>query len=372
MKRLRFIGKLAATALLLFGIGGCAFTGVRSEPNSPPTFKYANPKLQAALHDIPVVIDYVDCVETAMVNKRSIFGSVSFAGTFPLRHIALREFGRFIDENMRTPLDGEVEKVVLKIYSKRILVEQKWSKSRAEMVFDVQLLDPKSEDARPYFRGSFRSEWSSGHKDDTIVPESVYKCIGNIVGEFATALASDRSTMRRLSHIAQPQRRLDPPSLKEISFGEIHNGVVSGRCVVECNGWDGFNADKWARGQINSSCCMKLGSEPERTRVVYFSDAYDADGKRWIYEFKAFVRVPMVIDYNPVVQSGICIGDLGLLNLSPEAAAFKMKEFVIAEMRTRAGAVNSAAGLNDVVVRFGAVKTDPVGNTIQMEFSLPY
>ena len=371
METLRFIRNFAI-AVLLLSAGGCAFTGVRREPASPPTFKYANPQLQAILHDIPVVIDYVDFVETAMVNKRSMFGSVSFSGTFPLRHIALREFGRFIDENMRSPLDGEAEKTVLKIYSKRILVEQKWSKSHAEMAFDVQLLDPKSEDARPYFRGSFRSEWSSVHKDDTIVPESVYKCVGQIVGDFAAALAADRSAMRRLSLVARPQRLLDPPSLKEISFGEINGGVVSGRCVVDCNGWDGFNADKWARGQINSSCCMKLGSEPERMRVVYFSDSYDAAAKRWHYEFKAFVRAPMVIDYNPVTRSGICIGDLSLLNLAPEAAAFKMKDFVIGEMRTRAGAVSSASGLDDVQVRFGAVSSDPVGNTMRMEFNLPY
>jgi hypothetical protein len=367
----RYIRNIAFAAMLLIA-GGCAFTGVRREPASPPAFKYANPQLRAVLHDIPVAIDYADCVETAMVNKRSIFGSVSFAGTFPFRHIVLREFGRFINENMRSPLDGEAERVVLKIYSKRILVEQKWSKSRTEMVFDIQLLDPKSEDARPYFRSSFSGEWSSAHKDDTVIPESVYRCIGNIIGDFASALASDRSAMRRLSFVAQPQRRLVPPSLKEISFGEINNGVVSGRCVVDCNGWDGFNADKWARGQINSSCCMKFGSEPERMRVVYFSDSYDAAAKRWRYEFKAFVRAPMVIDYNPVTRSGICIGDLGLLSLAPDAAAFKMKEFVIGEMRTRAGLVSSASGLNEVRVRFGAVSSDPVGNTMQMEFTLPY
>lgn len=372
MKNWRFLRNVAA-AIMLVVAGGCAFTGVRREPSSPPTFKYANPKLQAALHDIPVVIDYVDCVETAMVNKRSIFGSVNFSGTFPLRHIALREFGRFIDENMRSPLDGETEKAVLKIYSKMILVEQKWSKSHAEMVFDVQLLNPKSEDARPYFRGSFRSEWSSGHKDDTVVPESVYKCIGQIVREFATALAADRSAMRRLALVAQPQRRLAPPSLKKIDFGDINNGVVSGMCEVDCNEWGGFDTDKWARGQINSSCCMKLGVEPERMRVVYSADTYDEVRKRWHYEFKAFVRAPMVIDYDPLFSSGVCIGDLGLLNLSLEDAAPKMEEFVISRMRTRAGAVSSASGLNDVHVRFGKVKPDPVDNTIiRMEFSLKY
>lgn len=371
IKRCRFL-RNAAAAIMLVVAGGCAFTGVRREPAAPPTFKYANPQLQVALHDIPVAIDYVDCVETAMVNKRSIFGSVNFSGTFPLRHIALREFTRFINENMRSPLDGEAEKIVLKIYSKRILVEQKWSKSHAEMAFDVQLLDAKSEDTRPYFRGSFRSEWSTVHKDDTVVPESVYKCVGQIVGEFAAALVVDRSAMRRLALVAQPQRRLEPPSLKEIAFGEINSGVVSGKCVVDCNGWDGFNTDKWARGQINSSCCMKLGSEPERMRVVYSADSYDETEKRWHYEFKAFVRAPMVMDYNPLLRSGVCIGDLGLLNLSLDAAALRIKEFVISEMRTRAGAVSSASGLNDVRVRFGAVKSDPIGNTIQMEFSLPY
>ena len=359
----------AAVAMMLASVGGCVFTGIRREPAAPPTFKYANPQLQGALHDIPVTIDYVDCVDTAMVNKRSIFGSVNFAGTFPLRHIALREFTRFINENMRSPLDGEAEKIVLKIYSKRILVEQKWSKSHAEMAFDVQLLDPKSEDARPYFRGSFRSEWSSVHKDDTIVPESVYKCVGQIVGEFAAALAADRSAMRRLTLVAQPQRRLEPPSLKKIAFGEINHGVVSGRCVVDCNGWDGFNTDKWARGQINSSCCRKLGVEPDRVRVVY-SEHYDEAEKRWHYEFRAFVRAPMVIDYNPSLRRGVCIGDLGLLNLPLDAASLRIREFVISEMRARAGVVSTASGLNDVRVRFGAVKSDPVDNTMQVEFRL--
>ena len=362
----------SAAFAVLAAVGGCAFTGVRREPSPPPSFKYAKPQLQSVLHDIPVVIDSVDCVDTAMVNKRSIFGSVSFAGTFPLRQIALREFGRFVDENMRTPLDGESEKVVLKIYSKSILVEQKWSKSRAEMSFDVQLLDAKREDSRPYFRGSFHGEWESVNKNDEIVPESVYRCIGKIVGGFVSALESDRTAMRRLALAARPEERLEPPSLKSIVFGEMHNGVLAGSCDVDCNGWDGFNADKWARGQINSSCCMKLGAEPERVRVVYSSDVYDQKAKTWRYEFKAFVRAPIVIDYDPVTRGGVVIGDLGLMGVPPEEAAYKMKQFVIAEMRAHDGAVKSAAGSSDVRVRFQEVRTDSMANIIQIGFNLPY
>ena len=356
----------------LVAVGGCAFTGVRREPSPPPSFRYANPRLQSVLHDIPVVIDYVDCVDTAMVNKRSIFGSVSFAGTFPLRNIALREFGRFVNENMRTPLDGEAEKVVLKIYSKRILVEQKWSRSHAEMVFDVQLLDAKSEDARPYFRGSFRGEWDATCKDDRMVPETVYRCFGKIVRDFASTLAADGTAMRRLSLVALPADRLSPPSLKHISFSEVRNGVVAGKCIVDCNGWDGFNTDKWARGQINSSCSMKLGVEPERLRVVYSSDIYEQKTKRWGYAFKAFARAPIVMDYDSTTRSGVVIGDLVLMNVPVEEAMKRMRNFVIGEMRSHGGAVKSTAGDESVRVRFHGVKTDTTTNLLQIDFNLPY
>ena len=364
--------KCIASIALLALVGGCAFTGVRREPKPAPTYAYANPGLQSALHDIPVSIDYVDCVEMAMVNKRSIFGSTSFSGTFPLRRIVLREFGRFVNENMRTPLDGEAEKVVLKIYSKRILVEQGWSKSRAEMVFDVLLLDSRSESARPYFRGSFKGEWSSEHEDDEVVPESVYRSIGVIVSAFAKALHADRSAMRRLSLVARPDARIAPPSLRSIDFGELRGGVLSGGCEVDCNDWDGFNADKWARGQINSSCCMKLGIDPSRVRVVYMSDMYDPAAKRWKYEFRAFARAPIVLDYDPATRSGVCIGDLGLLGLSMRDAAYRMKSFIIAEMKTHAGAVKSANGMAETSVRFNELKSDPASNLLHIGFSLPY
>ena len=364
--------KCISFLLFLALVGGCAFTGVRREPNPAPTYTYASPKLQAALHDIPVSIDYVDCVEMAMVNKRGIFGAVSFSGTFPLRRIVLREFGRFVNENMRNPMDGEAEKVVIKIYSKKILVEQKWSKSHAEMVFDVQLLDSKSEDSRPYFRGSFKGEWSAVHKEDEVVPETVYRSVGKVVDSFAKSLLNDRAAMRRLSLLARPDDRTVPPSLKSIEFGVMRNGVVSGTCEVECNDWDGFNADKWARGQINGSCCMKLGIDPGRWRVVYVSDVYDSKRKAWRYSFKAFARTPMVVDYDPVTRGGVCIGDMDLLDMSVQKAAAKMKEFVILQMKTHDGAVSSAEGIGDVKVRFHEMKTDRANNLLQIGFSLPY
>ena len=373
MSYLRHMVVPAEAAIMLLAFSGCAFTGVRREPSPVPTFRYANPKLQALTHDIPVVIDYADCVEMAMVNDRGILGGTSFLGTFPLRHIVLREFGRFIDENMRQPMEGEAEKLVLKVYSKRVLVEQMWSKSHAEMIFDVQLLDPRSADARPYFRSSITGEWNGIHKDDEVVPDSVYQAVGKIVGEFAKLLVRDRSAMRRLSLLARPDERVEPPALKSIEFDPLrNNGIVFGRCEVECNGWDGFDADKWARAQIHGSCQMKLGIEAERLRVVYSKDVYGSQSKTWSYEFRAFARAPMVVDYDPATRTGMCIGDLGLLNLPIREAAFKMKDFVVAEMRVHAGAVDSAKGDVSTKVRFREVKSDTVNNVLQIGFSLPY
>lgn len=364
--------RAAGAALCIAVIGGCAFTGVRKEHSSPPTFPYANPRLQAVTHDIPVVIDSVDCVEMAMVSDRGILGGTSFLGTFPMRHIVVREFGRFVNENMRQPMEGESEKLVLKIYSKRILVEQKWSRSRCEMILDVQLLDPKSLDARPYFRSSVRGEWNGIHKDDTTVPESVYQAVGEIIRCFTENLVKDRSAMRRLSLLARPDGRVVPPTLKTIAFDQMRNNIVSGRCEVQCNGWDGFDADKWARAQINGSCQMKLGIEAERLRVVYLKDVYDSDRKTWKYEFRTFARTPIVMDYDPFTRTGICIGDLGLLNLPIKEAAFRMKDFVVNEMRAHAGAVDSAVGDRKTAVRFKDVKSDAVNNLLQIGFSLPY
>ena len=173
------------------------------------------------------------------------------------------------------------------------------------------------------------------------------------------------------SAVATAGCRIEPPNLKKIDFGDINKDFVSGMCEVDCNGWGAFDTDTWARMQINGICCMKLGVEPERMRVEYSADSYNEAEKRWHYEFKAFVRAPMVIDYNPLLRSGVCIGDLGLLNLSVEAATRRIKKFVISEMRTRAGAVKSASGLDDVLVRFGKTDVDRINNTIKVEFRLP-
>ena len=363
---------LPVAAVLATAIGGCTFTGVRREPSPVPSFRYATPALQSVLHGTPVAIDYTDCVEMAIINERGTFGAREFAGTFPLRKIAVREFGRFIDENMRSPMEGETEKLVLKIYSKRILVEQKWSKSLCELDFDVQLVDAAGEGSRPYFRTSVHGEWNGVHKGDDTVPGPVYRAVSAVVTSFAKALASDKAAMRRLALVARPDDRTKPPSLKSLVFAAGGRGVVSGSCEVECNGWDGFDADKWARGQINSSCSMKLGIEPERIRVVYGSDVYDSEKKLWSYKFRAFARAPIVLDYDPVTRNGVCIGDLGLLQLPAQEASRRMKDFVIEEMRTRGGAVKSSAGDKGVPVRFLDVKTDLVDNLLQMAFSLPY
>ena len=107
-------------------------------------------------------------------------------------------------------------------------------------------------------------------------------------------------------------------------------------------------------------------------RVVYTSDVYDQKSKTWRYEFKAFVRAPIVMDYDPATRSGVVIGDLGLIGVPPDEASYKMKQFVISEMRAHSGAVESASGLSDVRVRFQEVKTDSVANIIQIGFNLPY
>ena len=364
--------KFAAAMMLVAGLCGCTFTGLRQEPKSLPQFSYAAPGASGVLQRIPVSVDLSECVETAMVSEHGSFGGNSFAGTVPLREIMRRELEKMTKNVFRSPVEGEREALAIRITSQKVIINQRRSVAECEMEFYISVEDPVHDDIKPYFRGSFNGRGSGRHRDDRLVPGSVYVAANEVVENFLGSFCEDRIALRRLPELLCAGENLTPPKLQSIRFKEAANGCLAGECSVACNEWDGFDADRWARQNIKAQCQMKLGVEPERTRVVFRKDEYDVATKVWKYHFVAYVRAPLVMDYDPATKSGLCVGDLGLLNLSADEAAKRMKKYVMSEMRSRGGAVTSAEGNDETLVRFDDFRSDVENNRITMRFRLVY
>ncbi len=364
--------KALAAAALASVLAGCAFTGLRGEPKGLAVHRYNAAGVPGVLRGMSAAIDVADCVEMAMVSDCGVFGGNSFAGTIPLKKIVQREFEQLVTDVFRAPVEGEREQMMVKVTSQCVILNQYWSETECEMSFDVRLLDPVQEGTRPYYRGVFTKKCRCENGEDDQVPQAVYEAIRGIVEEFLQTVMHDRNSLRRLSELVRPDSRTEPPQLVNISFGEKSGGRLTGECEVACNGWEGFDADRWARQKIRVQCQLKLGIEEERVRVVFRKDEFSAKTKTWKYSFVAFPRAPLVMDYDRVTRSGVCVGDLGLLRLQASEAAVEMKKFILQELRSRSGAQNSEHGSLDTLVRFDDFSLDAENNQMTMKFRLVY
>ena len=166
-----------------------------------------------------------------------------------------------------------------------------------------------------------------------------------------------------------------PPELKAIEW-EKKGDVWQGRCEVQCNDYEGFQAKAWANAKIAVACQTKLGIiDPERVRILYDMENFD-ENAQWTFVFRAFGRSPMILSFDKFDNHGQVVGDIDLMNVKNnnkmdiEKAVEKLKNFVLSQMGSFAGAVSLDAQKGKALVRFDDFKMDATNNLVTINFRL--
>lgn len=366
---------LLALAFLL--VSGCGvFRELHETPDPyPDASGYEEPLLQNRLRNLAVALDMSDFKgrRETMISYRGMMGGRDNGGTFDVKAIVEKEFSRLIDENFRRPVGDEQAAVLLKVTSKKLVVEKRWSRTDCDMAFEVSLIDPQQELTRPYHQSVYDIRKSGAHRARSHqVPLVIYQSVQDVAASFIHEFAQERQKVNRLMALARAPTAVENARLRSMKYENESASSVRGRCEIDCNGEEPFQADQWARSQIREQCRGKLGLPLERVRIVFPRSDYDERMKRWFYQFVAYARTPLFMDYDPATRRGICIGDLGLLKVSAEEASLKMQNYVKQEMRVRTGIVVDGTAGDAAKIRFDAFTTERETETVRFSFRLVY
>ena len=189
--------------LILMLAGGCATVGELKEPENIPALvsSYRIEGLDERTGDVATMLDMDECTEYAILSSVGLSGVPSVVGHFPVRRLVAREFQKVVVGNFRTVMPEEEPKLELKIVSERLSVKRRWSRVKAEMSFEVQLVDP-SRSRRPYFRKNYCLSAESVQRRKDEVPACVYSCIQNLARSFLEDLSKDTLVIARLKALA--------------------------------------------------------------------------------------------------------------------------------------------------------------------------
>ena len=192
MKRFCLIGILAFA-------GGCASVGELTEPKDIPALvtSYRIAGLEARTGDVATMLDVDECTEYAILSSVGLSGVPSVAGHFPVRQLVAREFQKVVVGNFRTVMPEEEPKLEVRVVSDRLSVTRSWSRVKAEMAFEVQLVDPEH-NRRPYFRKNYSLSAESVQRQKDEVPLCVYSCIQNLARSFLEDVSKDSLVIARL------------------------------------------------------------------------------------------------------------------------------------------------------------------------------
>ena len=192
MKRFCLIGTLVL-------VGGCASVGELTEPTDIPSLvtSYRIEGLEERTGDVATMLDLDECTEYAILSSIGLSGVSSVAGHFPVRRLVAREFQKVIVGNFRTMMPEEEPKLEVRVVSDRLSVKRNWSHVKAEMSFEVQLLDPEHS-RRPYFRKNYHLSAESVQSRKDMVPACVYSCIQNLARSFLEDVSKDSLVIARL------------------------------------------------------------------------------------------------------------------------------------------------------------------------------
>lgn len=306
--------------------------------------------------------------------RSDIYRSPYVVASFPGGAILEREFGKVLAANFRAPVGGEAPVAELGVRIAWVKASQPSDSKPVTVSMRINIEVAKADGRESAWSKGIDATATAAWKNRSQVPDAFYGALSDAIVQFLAEW--DRSggpdTVARWAGEAGPG--VVPPKLRAIAWeaGTGRGGVQRGRCVVACNGFEGFRAKHWANAQIAEACRTKLGNiEPERVRVVYDAEDYAEEPGMWTFSFRCFPRSERVLDYDAATGTGTVIGDLGLMKMKPEDAAEELKAYVLEEMRSHGGIVTSENRKTEAYVRFDGMRTDAAYNLIQIDFHLP-
>lgn len=326
---------------LAWGIGVAAVVAaagcrsVRQATSSGPALRpsYERQELKNSLKDLVVRLNLRDCPEQQVFRYTSWYGIERTEKPHALIDLVRDEFGSVISSNFTSVEDARprMAKVELNVTPNRIeLFDPYIGNARCLYSFAVKLLDPRSNDVKPFFEKTICAE-SESQIDDGKIPDCEYAAIQEIAVKFLSAVVSDREVIRLLEERNQEQ----PPEISDWQPRHLACGALRGNAYASCNDWNKDASRTWAKRQIFKRAAneLRLPEVMDEVRVFYFRESYDETSGRWNFEFDVLPREPLVIVPRNERNwaTGRCYIDVKLLKAKEGSQAMKIAKNRILE-----------------------------------------
>jgi hypothetical protein len=345
-----------------------------AEPADFPTAHPYTADAAARRPTAPVSLDVPDrgLRYSVMCPTINVVGSLHSEGSFEGGKIIEREFANVIAANFREPKEFERPVAQLSVQIQEVKVHQPVSSPdmAAELRIKVDLAKPDGSESA--CSKDITATASAPWKNRSQVPESFYLALSNTVVQFLAAWSGGAGPNTLALWDGERQEDVVSPELRGIEWlAGGSKGSQRGRCIVDCNDFEGFQAQQWAHVQIEVACRDRLGvTDPERLFLVYDNEMYDKAAGTWTFSFQCRARQEMTLDFDPVTSCGTATADLGLLKMEPDEAAKALRRYVLKEMEAHTGVVSSDKQGSKAFVRFDDYVTDPKFNLITINFRL--
>lgn len=381
------------SAALLMGGAGCAglerlmvpgaIPGFQKTPSAkrlteteaPPTAKVHGAESAYRTMHVPVRLNVPDR-ETcfSVIRSHKMLGTTENAGSFEGGGIVEREFEKVLAADFREPAGGETPVAELSVRIQSGILTQASKTANVEAALRMEVEVAKAGTGEVGYVQRVEGHASSPWADSERVPEAFYGALFDAIHKFSETWDRSDGPDAVVRWNQEGEEGVEPPALKALRWEAVEGKgkMQRGRCTVLCNGFEGFHAKDWANARIKVACRTKLGDiEPERLRVVYDAEEFDAEARTWEFSFRCFGRSERVLDFNAVTGTGTVIGDLELMGMGSEEAAEELKRHVLEAMRSHSGIVTSEHQKTEAFVRFDGVRTDSTHGLVSIDFHLP-
>ena len=317
---------------------------------------------------MPVSLEFPDARAECMVMRQDWLGDAKSAARFASGSIVERVFRKVAGALFHVAMHEEQPVAHFRVRIQRATAKETSAGVEATVELKIEIVKPEGGEAclSETFEATKTAPWG----DRKAVPEAFYRALESVIADFAAKWRGCGAVAKLRKWRGEMAPKIVPPSLNAIEW--MHSGDAwIGMCEVLCNGYEGFEAKLWANVQIAAVCRMKLGGiEPERVRIVYDREDYDADVKRWAFRVRTFARTRIAFSFDKTTRHGVVTGDLELMKMNVGQASEELKRFVQDEMDSRVGKVSRETPKGQAELRFDDFVMDKAYNLVTIRFRL--
>ena len=268
----------------------------------------------------------------ATVQKRNWLDFTENLGWFDAGKIVEREFNKVVRWNFALPPVVVPSTAEFSFTIERVSLMKEKEDVIATLELSVKVSRVGHRDEVAYdkrFSASRRGPW----KDVSVVPESFYDALDEVVRGFLEDWGKGRSILSLKEWARIPSGPVTPPLLKQPTIESClftnENRVCYGTCEVSCNDYDVPTADAYALSYIAQKCTQQcrhqFGIGPELVRVVYDAQKFENGHGRYVFHAFARSKEP-VLAYDPKGKCGSLTGDLALMGMTYQQAKDEMEK----------------------------------------------